>query len=232
MSSTIAFPNSLPKPLPTYTVGFLGKRTEFESESGLPIRRRKTSTQIRTFNLEWVFSGVEYAAFRDWFYNSLADGTRSFDIELLDDSIELVWYTVNIPTASYQASLQPGMLWNVQMQVMSRTPGFTDRVAGSAQLQGLTTLEFSGTARLVNPGVILLGRANLEFRSTGRLYLTTKGSATIEFTASGKLPKIYRGLANIEFDLRGQLFDPAALNLAAEDLTLVDDSDTILVSDS
>ena len=233
LGAAIAFPATLPPPLPNYTLGFHGARTAFETETGHVRRRRRTASEIRVFALEWVLSAAQYDVFRYWFETTLNDGTREFDIQLLDDSVDLVWYTCSVPSCTYQASPTAAMSWRVRMTVLSKAPSFAERLSGSSSLDGICEASFTGIGSLKDPGVNLLGRGIAEFTGSGALYDTMRGLATIEFTGTGRITSVLRAVGESAFVGTGVLFDPLEFTLEddAAGTYFSEDNDELLESD-
>lgn len=187
MSSNLVFPANLPDPLPDYTELEVESRTQFESETGYIRRRRRTSTPPRKFELSWVLSTEQLNTFQNWFDDILDNGSRDFDIQLLDDDKSLVWYTVTIPSGNYTSEASSVSDWLLKLSVQSLDEPFVDRISGSAQLDGFARLDSFGTGALKPAGVNLLGSGIGEGSGIGRLLIPFRGLGLLETFGTGFL---------------------------------------------
>ena len=76
------------------------------------------SQPYAVIDLSWDFSDTEYATFNEWFYRSVASGTRRFDIQLSDRMSGLDWYTVQFIGRFRVVRSNPGGRWQVTSKLL------------------------------------------------------------------------------------------------------------------
>lgn len=78
----ITWPTSLPLPSVTLSGSASNPVIRTEMETGLVRQRRRFLSDTESFSVQWLFTALEFAAFRSFFKNTLQAGTLSFDISL------------------------------------------------------------------------------------------------------------------------------------------------------
>lgn len=216
MSTGIRFPVSLPVPgRPGYGDTEETTRSEFRPEVGMGRRRQKYRSTPRIFEVEWTFKQAQYEQFDAWWQNVLQGGALPFDIQLLDNSETLSWFTVYW-LGEYEAEVVGVMDWRVRGRLRATAATFgTTRASGTDELGGRATLAVTGVADIL-VSTALRGAASIGATGTGRLKLPDMRGETTLLLTSATVGKIkvgfFRGAATIGVDATGQLENVPALS--------------------
>lgn len=163
-------------------------RTTVEMEVGPPRVRNKMRTAPRLFNVKWTLTQAAYSVFDIWFQETIQGGAAEFDVQLLDDSEALVWYTVRWQRGTYSATLEEWDRWVVTGTLRAVGDSFATREPGTDELAGRAglTLRASGTMLI---GKVLFGRATVGISSAKAkpMLLPMHGRAVLRLSASGKM---------------------------------------------
>jgi alpha-L-arabinofuranosidase B-like protein len=189
-------------------------------EIGAPRQRRVRSVAPRQFDITIDLDLNQFQTFEYWYQNDVKGGAAKFDIQLLDDDNDLVWYTVQIVGVYQYANVGPLLdQWTVTMTIRTIGESFAVRAPGTDDLRAITVFELTAIGSLHVPYVMrglasldltakasigygkMYGQAYLELTAVGELFVNVLyGKATFDMTATGNLQKsnLMRGLANIE----------------------------------
>lgn len=185
--TALAYPSSLPPPLPDYEDALVDTRKEFVTESGHARRRNRMSTALRRFKLNFQYTQEQYDVFVAWFNNTLQNGLLRFDIQLLDDDETPTWFTVRILKAEYTADSDEVMNWTVSFVVLSQSAPFAVRTPSSAELIGYGPGDGLGVGTLAAPGVNLRGLGAGTGTGTGYIPSDLRGIGSGTGTGTGEL---------------------------------------------
>lgn len=213
MATGIRIPPQVPPPLrDDYSDTYEESRTAVDMDAGAPRTRNKMRTAPRLFTVSWHMTAAVYKVFDIWFAETVAGGAREFDIQLLDDSETLVWYTATFEKGSYRAAVEDGGNWRVSATLRAVGDSFPTRPPGTDELRGVAALDLTaprgllviqkvlfgsttlgigeGTRGVLKP-VPLYGRAVLDLSGRGKLYpRPLYGRATLSLTATGA-PQVF-----------------------------------------
>lgn len=205
MPTGIRFPSQLRVPdRDGYNDTFEETRSVVDMEAGPARRRNKYRRPPRLFDLQWTFNQEDFHTFDVWWQDTIAGGTREFDIQLLDEDETVVWYTVTAK-GEYKAEVSEVMNWRVTLRVKALSASFgTDRQAGTDELTGTAFVGVTARGMLLIPKV-LRGLATVGATAQARFSLPPlRGSAAVGLF---RLPRARFGA----FPLRGA----AAVGIAA-----------------
>lgn len=109
-----AWPNTLPKPTPSYGINPVDQTVRTEMEGGAPRVRRRTSARNDHVSVVWVMSDAQLAIFRAWFDDAsqAAGGASWFTIHLAIGTTGLVSTTARFVNA-YKVSHLNMLNWTV-----------------------------------------------------------------------------------------------------------------------
>lgn len=205
---SIRFPAQLPRPdRDTYQEAFEESRSRVPMETGSQRQRRRRSLAPRTFTLTFNFSLAQYATFDNWYQNDIKGGSLPFDIELLNDDNDVVWFTV-YQIAEYSYAIRGVALdtWQISWVVQSRLPSFVTRVPGTNELSGVSLNTMTNTGNL-EVKKSFFGKSVIEMDNPGRLISTAMyGLASNQNVSFGNLEVIHMtGLSVTTMTNTGQL---------------------------
>lgn len=161
MATGIRTPSGLPLAERTgYGDTYEETRTAVEMQIGPARIRNRMRSAPRIFDVQWTLDQLEYQIFDIWFQETIAGGLNPFDIQLLDVSDQLRWWTCEWQSGSYSAEVSAGGIWTVTGRLRSKLPPFDDRSTGTDDLHGYAQLSLRATARM-QIAVALHGRAVL-----------------------------------------------------------------------
>jgi hypothetical protein len=183
-----------------YSDTFEDGRSVFEFQAGAVRRRNKYRKSPILVGVQWSLTQTEYTVFDTWHQFTIAGGALEFDIQLLDDDDELVWYTVRgIGQFTYEILDPQGPLcycvkW--QLRLMEESFG-TDRPSGTDDLRG------SASVGITTSGAILVytpirGRAIIDVTAVNRFAPVLFGRTTVGLTPRARFePRPTYGKAQI-----------------------------------
>lgn len=206
MPSSISFPAIGLLLADGYTNTREETRVRVAMETGAARQRQTMLRSPRIFTVQWEFTSSEYLTFESWLQGSVKGGEHDFDIQLLDDTESLIWYTVRFvsqPEASI-VDLNSDQ-WRVSAVLRSKDPPFGSRPPGTNELRGYSAPEFTGTGR--PPTVHALRSTSLIVADhTGRFSLPPlRGLSSPAFSGRGKFRNYLRGLSSPEVVGTGML---------------------------
>lgn len=155
MPTGVRFPAILPIPTRDgYSETYRESRSEVEMDSGLPRRRIRFRNPPKLIDLRWEFSQDEFHVFDYWWQVDIAGGSIEFDVQLLDDDADVVWYTVSV-VGEYKAEVDPVMNWQVTLKVSARENHFGSiRESGTDELSGRSSVRLTGSGNLLIPRTV------------------------------------------------------------------------------
>lgn len=159
--------------------------------------RNKMRITPRTFSVKWTMSNAVYRAFDIWFNDTVKGGLLEFDIQLLDDTETLVWFTCTFLDRTYQADIVEDDKWLVTCTLLSVKDPFDTRPSGTDELQGLANLQgFRASAQMLI-ATTLHGKATFTMQNQAKFnYAPFYGKSTFFFSGRGRLtPRPFYGLA-------------------------------------
>ncbi len=189
-------------------------RSRVEMEIGAARTRNLMRSTPRLFEVSFTFNYNEYNVFDNWWQNTILGGLHTFDIQLLDELDELVWFTVRW-IGKYKASIDPSNNWVVTGSLRSEDESFEDRPPGTDELRGKTKITTKATGK-IKIGKTVRGSATVELTGVGRLTplpIHLYGTGSPELIAPARLawPAILYGDANVEITGVGTLQIPLDL---------------------
>lgn len=223
MATGIRIPPQVPPPLRDgYGDTYEETRTSVEMDAGAPRIRNKMRSAPRLFTVTWHMTADVYKVFDIWFAETIAGGAKQFDIQLLDDSETLVWYTATFQDGSYRAAIEEDNNWRVSATLRAVGESFATRPPGTDEMRGVANLSLlpargqllirkvlfgsvmlgigEGTRGALKP-VPLYGRAVFDLNGRGRLYpRPLYGRATMDLTATGALQQFGDPELILQFD--------------------------------
>lgn len=165
MSTLLRFPPELPPPLRDgYGIAPEDGRLAFEPEVGLPRRRRTAPTEPLRFELTWQFTQAQYTLFDLWWQDTIAGGTKLFDIQLLNDRDALVWYTCEW-IGEYEAEIVDVADWRVKATLRSKFAPFTTRDPQTNNIRGRAQVGTALARSTLEVGKAIRGRASVGLSS-------------------------------------------------------------------
>lgn len=176
----IVYPYALPQPIMD-GLSFTREdnRSAFQPEVGVPRRRNTMRTKPSIFNVQFVYTQAQYAAFDDWWHIATQGGALEFDIQITAPFIYLMWYTceaIDEPDAEYL----DGGRWRVSMKLRSKYESFNYRWPGTDELYGLNSVGIGAAKGKMLIAVALHGATSVGIGdATGRMILEPlRGAAT------------------------------------------------------
>lgn len=133
-------------------------RTTVEMESGSPRVRNKMRTAPRLMSVRWTMKQDVYHTFDIWFQETIRGGAEVFDLQLLDDTDTLVWYTAEWQDGTYSAEINQDGIWVVNGTLRMVGESFADRPPGTDELAGRAILSVRSAGNMLIKKV-LFGRA-------------------------------------------------------------------------
>lgn len=205
MATGIRIPPQVPPPLRDgYGDTYEETRTSVEMDAGAPRIRNKMRSAPRLFTLTWHMSAAVYKVFDIWFAETIAGGAKEFDIQLLDDSETLVWYTATFEKGSYRAAIEEDNNWRVSATLRAVGDSFPTRPPGTDELRGVADLSL----------LPLLGVLVIKKSLSGRVDLGIG-----EGTRGVLKPFPMFGIANLNISARGALYPRPLYGIAQMSLT-------------
>lgn len=139
-------------------------RSRTEMDTGSPRMRNKMRTAPRLFDVSWKLTQADYQAFDSWFQDTIKGGLMEFDIQLLDDTEDLVWYTARFVDGTYTATIDAWDNWIVSGTVRALGDPFEVRVPATDEIEGRVAFRMTNTGAMV-VGKALFGRSSLGLTS-------------------------------------------------------------------
>lgn len=84
-SDTALWPDTLPVPLATPRARMAPRGERMEMETGRVRKRRTVEEALEVWEVQWNFTEDQFAGFKDFFEQTLENGSLPFLIELFDD---------------------------------------------------------------------------------------------------------------------------------------------------
>lgn len=204
MPTGICLPPQIPPPeRDGYDDTYEETRSSVDMQTGPPRMRNKFRVAPRLINVRWTLSNAAYRIFDIWFSETLKGGEVPFDIQLLDDTEELVWYTARWSKGEFRAEIQEDGKWVVTGTIRSTEDPFADRPSGTDELGGRGSFNFTGKGNMLIAKVLFgAGSLGLSF-ARGALRATPFfGQTFFEMFTRGQLtPRPFYGRGT--FDLTG-----------------------------
>ncbi len=157
MAASIDYPCKLPGVLVnsnSYQPQSLVRRNDLQS--GPPIFRLEASDGWEAFNVAWSFSGLENQVFRNFHWNVLTRGAKSFNIELWVDGFDGTkqtktheCYFDGVPKYT-----QVGRRWSVGATLLAIAPNILDECDGESLVNAFNDFENLNAAIISMDGVI------------------------------------------------------------------------------
>lgn len=200
-------PNILPPDREGYSDTYESTRSNVPMEIGPARVRNRMRAAPRIFNIKWTLSQEVYSIFDIWWQETILGGDLEFDIQLLDDTDTLVWFTVRWIEGTYKAEISEAGKWSVTGAIRTISDSFATRPAGTDELNGRSKPGIVAKGFL-QIAVALHGRASIDLDTIaaprnmpfyGRSYLKLS-------KANGRLtPKPFYGRTVFDLDALGQL---------------------------
>lgn len=173
MSASIRIPTELPAPdRASYGDRFHSHRSEWIPEIGGVRRRQKYRRTPRTFDVQFTLDQVQYQIFDLWYQNDIRGGELSFDLQMLDDHADLMWYTVQGRTPySFERSDNGEPVYVIKWQVTTLDDGFYVRPARTDELQGYADVGVDDATAAILITRALMGTAEVGVETSSRFSL-------------------------------------------------------------
>lgn len=207
MATGIRFPKSLPPPSADgYGDTYEETRSKFNPQGGAPRMRQRMRATPKLIEVTWLMTESNYREFDQWFVDALQGGTKEFDIQLLDDDEQLVWYTGRWLGATYRASINEEDKWQVSGTIRAVADPFDTRPSGTDELEGFAAVRLRAVGTLLIPKV-LFGYAGLGLAGArGVMPVQFRGRSVLAFAGIGQLaPRPVLGQATFTLVAQGQL---------------------------
>lgn len=169
------------------------------------MRQRMRATP-RLIDVTWQMTEGNYREFDQWFVETLQGGSKEFDIQLLDDDEQLVWYTGRWLGGTYRASITEDDKWQVSGTIRAVADSFDVRPSGTDELEGKAVVRLRAYGTLLIPKV-MFGFAGLGLRDArGVMPAPLYGRSVLQFSGRG-LPQArpVQGRATFTLVATGQL---------------------------
>lgn len=116
MEDIPTFPSSLPQAKPGFGVGFESTLTRTQMESGRSRQRKRFSTDVNGFSVEWSFTNYEFEIFKAFLKHKLNSATDWFYINLYTGG-ELRTVKARVLDGTYSATETGVLYWDVSAQL-------------------------------------------------------------------------------------------------------------------
>ena len=206
MSTGIRIPPQIPLPDKVgYGDTYEESRTTSVMESGPPRIRNKFRTAPKLIDVQFSLSQYEYQIFEVWWQEAIRGGELEFDIQLIDDTETVVWYTCRWLGGSFTAEIAVDNDWVVAGKLRTIGGPFDIRPADTDELEGLSRLLTIANGSLLI-GKTLRGKSVLSIAAKGKLYSPIFGKATLQIVTKGRLaPYELHGLVQLSIVAEGEL---------------------------
>ena len=181
-------------------------RTRVDMEIGAPRIRNKMRAAPRVFNLRWTMTNDVYQVFDIWWQETIKGGEAEFDMQMLDDTDTLVWFTVRWQKGTYRAEQQDTDKWIVSGAVRSVGESFPYRAPGTDELAGLSTFNTKAQAAML-VGKVLFGASSVGIGEAKAKFniVPFYGRGTIGLSGRGRLrPRPFYGSAVFNLVAQGE----------------------------
>jgi len=115
------WPSTLPLPSPAYGFDIAGRAIYGAGERVHSTSRTRDGEIVFTFDVEWVFTDTEFAAFKTYFQTDLFDGALPFEISLASGD-SLGTHTVFFMGGRFSGSSAHGFNHSVVAQLVCHSP--------------------------------------------------------------------------------------------------------------
>lgn len=171
--ATESYPSSLPIPKVRYEYGVVSNKLQTELPGALRTRRLRTTSQVFTIRVEWMFTDAQMKEFRDWYAATIYEGSSIFDISLaLGNGYKT--NTAKFVEGVFSYSYTGHLTWRVS----ARLEVWNADVPNSA-----SELQAAGALLGITSGGIPLATATLEsprFKHISSHKLNFQNDATVE----------------------------------------------------
>lgn len=205
MATGIRLPKDIPVPLRDgYEDTYEETRSTVAMDAGSPRMRNRMRSAPRLFDVVWHMTAAQYKVFDIWFAETVKGGSLPFDLQLLDDTEALVWYTSRFEQGTYRAEISEHDNWRVSARIRAEGDSFATRPSGTDELEGRADMSLSAVGKLVIQ-VALRGLAELDLSGRGTLKpVPLFGSAVLDLSGRGRLlPRPFYGIATLDLTATG-----------------------------
>lgn len=176
-------------------------RSRLDMEIGPARVRNRMRLAPRTFTVQWSFGFDEYLIYERWWQNVIKGTSKKFDIQLLDDTESIVWFTCEW-IKPFVANLNASNVWVVTGTIRTISDSFETRPSGTDELAGTVSMGLTASAAMLIKKT-LYGKASLGLTAQAKpKAIPLYGRARLGLDGRGKLiPRPFNGRAHLGISL-------------------------------